>query len=188
MKKHIILLLNAILFFSCSVTKHELNTFQTEKIDNLIENKYFEIKCDWAQPQVTGSFRQIQNSGLFPIGSSSSNINISNSNNYFRMKEGRVVANLPYYGEQRVGGVYTNNAVAVAFDDVPKNLKISKGKNGNYYIKFNIRSKHKSSEHYKVNIKLFNNLSSTIYISSSHRSSIEYDGHAKALVEAQASL
>ncbi len=160
----------------------------SKQLERLVALKTFEIENNWAQPQVIGAMSQIQNSGLLPPGSSASSIDLTNHTNYFRMKEDSVFAYLPYYGEQRIAGRYTNNEMGIAFEGVPEALTIGKGKKSSYLITFTINGKNKTSENYAVTLKLFSNLTSTMSINSSHRTSITYTGRVIALDSTKVSL
>jgi len=141
----------------------------------MVENKSFEIKNRWASPQLTTK-QQISNIVLFPNGSSTGNIDISNIINYLKIKNDSVMAYLPFYGERRFGGAY-NNTAGIEFEGIPNDFQINKGKKGSYEIRFSIDDKNTNTENYRVYIKLLPDMSSTININSSGRSSIQYRGN-----------
>jgi hypothetical protein len=119
--------------------------------------------------------QQLSNAGLFPQGSTAGNIDISSTSNYLKMENDSVKAELPFYGERQFGGGY-NNSEGIAFEGVPNDLQIEKGKKDAYDIHFNIMDKNSSAESYQVYIKLFPNLTSIITVNSNQRYSIQYRG------------
>ena len=104
------------------------------------------------------------------------NIDISNITNYLKIKNDSVMAYLPFYGERRFGGAY-NNTAGIEFEGIPNDFQINKGKKGSYEIRFSIDDKNTNTENYRVYIKLLPDMSSTININSSGRSSIQYRGN-----------
>jgi hypothetical protein len=149
-------------------------------LDEMMENKTFQIASSWAQPQVTLAMQQLGNAGMLPQGSTVGNIDISSTSNYLKMENNSVKAKLPFYGERQFGGGYNNNE-GIAFEGIPNNLQIEKAKKEAYDIRFNIRDKNSSAESYQVYIKLFPNLTSTITVNSNQRYSIQYRGRVNPL-------
>ena len=139
----------------------------------------FEIESDWAQPQVTTAFAQLGD--LLPAGSNASNISLIGNSNYLQIKDSIVNAFLPYYGERRQGGAYGSGKTGIEFEGVPQDFKTNRGKKNSYEIRFNIKDKNSRSENYTVYVQVFPNLSSSININSSHRTSISYRGRANII-------
>jgi hypothetical protein len=175
MKKITILSAIFIIFISCGSSDLK-NTREMNKIlEEMMENRAFQIALSRAQPQVTFAMQQLSNAGLFPQGSTAGNIDISSTSNYLKMENDSVKAELPFYGERQFGGGY-NNSEGIAFEGVPNDLQIEKGKKDAYDIHFNIKDKNSSAENYQVYIKLFPNLTSIITVNSNQRYSIQYRG------------
>ncbi|PKQ46996.1 DUF4251 domain-containing protein [Confluentibacter flavum] len=149
-------------------------------LDNMIENKSFEIISSSAQPLMTAAMQQLGNAGVFVNGSTAGNINLTTNANYLRMKNDSVMADLPFYGERQFGGGY-NNASGIEFEGIPNNLQIKKVKDLDYEISFDIHDKNSNTENYQVYIKLFPNLSSSMVIRSTNRSNIQFRGQVREL-------
>ncbi|WP_075344258.1 DUF4251 domain-containing protein [Tenacibaculum agarivorans] len=173
-----------ILIFAvgCSSSKEVVSPEQQKKVEDLIHSKSFIITSSWAMPQVTNSLMALQNSGIFPLNSSVSMIDISSTSNSFIIKKDSISADLPYFGERQMGASgYTNRDSGIAISGIPKNYKVTKTKKGNHRIKFSVSDRNDVTENYTVNVLVFNNLSTQINITSSHRFGIGFRGTLKPL-------
>ncbi|MFS4456950.1 DUF4251 domain-containing protein [Maribacter sp. 2304DJ31-5] len=161
-----------ILSISCGTKRTVIGN--NKILDALIESNSFEITVTKVQPLVTNALNQIASSGLIPLGSTINQINLNGASNFIRIVGDSISANLPYYGERQMGGGYNQNA-GIQFNGRPKNLEILKDRvKQDYTITFRIRN---TSESYNVNAIIHSNLSSSITITSSHRSVIRYTGY-----------
>lgn len=168
----------SVILCSCASSKQNTSAEDLQKLDNLVESKSFEVISDQASPSSTSSMNFIAQSGLLPYGSSVSRINLIGHSNYLRFEGDSVSADLPYYGERQIGGGY-NSDQSIVFDDKPKDLVIEKNEEKNFYnIEFSIS---KDTESYKVNLKIFPNMNTRIYVNSSQRLGISYEGHVKLI-------
>lgn len=167
-----------VLILGCSASQ---KTYETNTIlDDLMLQKKFKIKVQSARPIVSQALSQVASSGLIPPGSTISRIDLGGDEYFLKIKEDSVFANLAYYGERHIGGGYTNNT-GIDFKGVPENIEITKDEiTHNYTIKFSINDK---SENFMVITKVATNLTSTVNITSSHRSRITYSGDLIALEE-----
>lgn len=180
MKKTTILSAIILIFVSCGSSDLKSTREMNKILEEMMENRTFQIASSWAQPQVTLAMQQLGNAGMLPQGSTVGNIDISSTSNYLKMENDSVKAELPFYGERQFGGGY-NNSGGIAFEGVPNDLQIEKAKKDAYDIRFNIRDKNSSAESYQVYIKLFPNLTSTITVNSNQRYSIQYRGRINPL-------
>lgn len=149
-------------------------------LEGMMAGPSLEIISTSAQPLMTAALQQLGNAGLFVNGSTAGNIDLSNNSNFLRVQKDSVMAMLPFYGERRFGGGY-NSSSGIEFAGVPEDLHIQKGKASSYEIRFSMNDKNANTDNYRVFIKLFPNLTSTISITSSSRSSIQYRGQVYAL-------
>jgi hypothetical protein len=154
-------------------------TEEDKAFERISKNEPFEIESEWAQPQVTMAFSQLGD--FLPAGSTVGNINIMGNSNYLQINDSIVKAILPFYGERRQGSAYRSDKMGIEFDGVPEDFKTSIGKKNSYEIRFKIKDKNYSSESYMVYVQVFPNLSSSININSSHRSSIRFLGKANII-------
>lgn len=178
MKLHVGIAIFAIIlvFSGCFSSKTNVSTVNDKALEELVKTKSFEITSEWAQPHITSGMNSIANTGLLPTGSSISNISLIGNSNYLRINKDSVSGYLPYYGERQMGGRYGSISTAIQFDGIPKDYEIKKGKKEGYEIQFSIADKNNPTENYKVYIQLFQSLSSSININSSHRFFIRYKG------------
>ncbi len=174
-------LILSCLLISCSSSENiTVTTAQSKALDQLVIQKSFVIESEWASPMATNSINAIANSGLLPPGSTANNISLIGNNNFFKVQGDSIIAYLPYYGERQMSGGYnTNNAIE--FKGVPDTYEVTKDeKNKRYILSFEINA---NTETYRGNVTLFPNLTSTIFINSSHRLPINYRGRVAKLVE-----
>ncbi|WP_157804956.1 DUF4251 domain-containing protein [Confluentibacter lentus] len=176
MKKILFISAIMIVLVACGSGSPKYSDENSKALKTMIDNQSFEITSDWAQPLMTSAMQQLGNAGLFVNGSTAGNINISTHSNFLRMKNDSVMASLPFYGERQFGGGY-NNASGIEFEGIPDDLQIKKGKESSYEIRFNMADKNSNTDNYRVYIKLFPNLTSTININSSSRSNIQFRGN-----------
>ncbi|WP_170245940.1 DUF4251 domain-containing protein [Tenacibaculum adriaticum] len=180
MKNILFLFLIIGLLIGCA-TKKKFTPQELQNFENLVNSKSFKIESNWAQPRATGALMRLQNTGLFPPGSNASMVDISGNANYFTIKNDTVSGYLPYFGERQMGGYPNSSKIGIEFKGVPKEYKVEKTDKGNFTINFSINDSNSRSENYRVTIRLFPNLTSSIYVISSHRTSIEYRGRAKKI-------
>ncbi|WP_245686445.1 DUF4251 domain-containing protein [Psychroflexus sediminis] len=166
-----------MIFTSCGNSR-EYTSDDFKKLDQIIQDHYFEIEAEWARPLVTSALIQLDNVGLFAPGDNASQINISGESSHLRFQGVTVIADLPYFGERQMGGGY-NNSSGIKFEAKPEELEILKEKTKNQYlIKFNITE---NTENFKILLIVYPNFKSTLNISSSQRNPISYRGHLNDL-------
>ncbi len=172
-----------LLLIGCGSSKTVNSTTDTKNaIDLLVEENKFEIISDWASPLATASLNAIANSGLLAQGSSINRISLIGSSNYFKVIGDSISLHLPYFGEQRLGGVeYNNSYTGIKYDGIPdaSDWK-SNDKKETKTIQFNFRNR---TESFRAYIVLFKNGKSNITINSSHRTQIRYNGTVSKLKE-----
>ncbi|MEM9362096.1 MAG: DUF4251 domain-containing protein [Bacteroidota bacterium] len=163
-----------ILALSCkSTSSPEVTAQQIKELEEIMDNKSFEFRAQWARPLVTSSLNSVGNAGLLPQGSNINNIDLTGNANYFRMYGDSVAAYFPYYGEKQLGGGgYPPNENSIKFEGIPEKVNIEKNQKG-YNIKFYIKYK---IETYQVNAQLFPSKKGNININSTHRFPITYQG------------
>lgn len=155
--KNILTIMFVLSLVACTSTSTTIErpSQNFEKLQELVDSKNFEIEAEWA----------------YPLGSN--RVNLFGNTNYFRMEGDRVNVYLPYYGIRRTGPVY-GSGTAVEFSGAYENLNIEeKPAKNEIIISFDIREK---SERFSVQVSVFGNESSTIFIDSSQRDDIRYDG------------
>lgn len=168
----------AVLWSCGSSQKAGASNMQSQALEQLVEQKSFQIVSEWAQPMNTNAMNSIASSGLLLPGNSGSNISLIANPNYLKMMGDSVAAYLPYFGERQLSGGYGIGS-AIEFKGHPDKLEISQNsKKKTHTIGFTIKEK---SEVYQVTITLFNSLTSHIVINSSQRNFIRYIGKVSEL-------
>lgn len=174
------LVLLCLIFLACTTTqKTVLPTSQSRALDDLVAKKAFIIESDRAFPMVTTSMAAISNSGLLGNGNSAGNINLIGNYNYFKIEGDTISADLPYYGERRMGGGYTMDS-GIKFKGIPEKYSLTKDDATQQYdVQFQVRGM--GTETFMVALKLYPNWNSSITIYSSQRNAIRYQGVVSAL-------
>ena len=169
-----------VLTASCAST-YKATPEEVAALDQMVTNKHFEITATWAQPMASQSLNSIANAGLLPQGSTASRIDISGTGGYLRMVGDSVMADLPYFGERRMGGYYDPKQVGIKFKSIPKEYSLEPATKGaGYFLKFKVNE---GTEAYQVVAQLFPNRTARIAMSSSHRTNIWYQGNLSAYEE-----
>ncbi|MFN2262461.1 MAG: DUF4251 domain-containing protein [Psychroflexus sp.] len=166
----------SLLILACAGSKQTVSEEEQEKLKELIQDKSFEIISDHARPTSTMSTNYLAQRGLLPFGSTGGRINLIGNSNYLRFDGDSVSADLPYFGERQIGGGY-NSDQSIQFEGEPEDLVIEKNEKKNFYnIEFSIS---KQTESYQVSVKIYPNFNADIYVNSSQRLGISYEGKAK---------
>lgn len=175
--KSLVILLLSFIIASCGISR-DATAEENERLEQLLQDKYFEFDLRFARPLPTNSLTQLANAGLFRPGDNASQINLQGSSAVFKFEGDTVTANLPFFGERQFGGGYNSNT-GIEFKGIPKDLKITKDDKKNHYqVNFNIRE---DSESYQVNLTIYPSLKGTININSSQRFPMRYEGSVNIL-------
>lgn len=165
----------AFFIYSCSTTKKVNAQAQMEALDSVIQNRHFTIESNWANPQVSNAMQQVLNSNLMPLGSGSGSISLVGNYNYLTISGDSITTHLPYFGERHMNVVYGGGDNVIQLKGLMKDCKVTKRKDNSYLIDFTLKNK-SHSENFTVSISLFPNFQSDIFISSSSRFPIRYQG------------
>ena len=175
---YILFLIVALTIFNCGTSKTIASPAEIQKLDNLVNERTFEIESDWAMPMTTNALVSIQNAGFFPPGSSANNVNLLGNPNYFRMRGDSISTALPYYGEVQMTSGYNNNG-GIALKGLMQDFKLEKNeKDQSYKITFRADGE---NENFKVFLTMFPNGRSSLRINGNKRFPIEYTGEFQEL-------
>lgn len=164
-----------LIFTACASSKTSATPEEIAAFEKMVANKQFEINAAWAQPMATQSLNSIANAGLLPPGSTANRIDVTGTGGYLRMWDGRVKADLPFFGERRMGAAYSSDKVGIKFDGEPTDLTFEPAKKGDgYTLKFNITE---GVESFQVVANLYQNQSARLMVASSQRTNIWYQGN-----------
>lgn len=143
-------------------------------LDKMVTEKQFEVKATWAQPMANQSLSNIANAGLLPPGSTANRIDITGTGGYLRVVNDSVKAELPFFGERRMGGGYNTKDTGIHFEGIPKDFSLEPmQKMEGYTLKFSISE---GAEAYQVVAQLYPNRSARLAVASSQRTNIWYQG------------
>lgn len=171
-----IVLLFFIFLTGCASAPKQVSPEKYQEFEKLVLNKNYTINSNWAYPMASNSLNQLQNTGLFPIGSNASTIDVSGTSNYFTIKNDSIFADLPYFGERQMGGNYNSSDIGINIKSPLENVISEKDKNGNYIIKLSAKDSKNHTESYRITARLFQNNTTSIFINSSHRTPIQFRG------------
>ena len=182
--KYIVLILLSLGLMSCgNSTVTAEDEAQFEKLKNLVESRQFEIDSDWALPQASNSLNQIQNTGLLGPGNTAGSINLIGNPNYLRINGDSIKAQLPFFGERRMGsGHYNDRKGGIELDGLYEDYSAEwNEKKRRYVIKFQAQDK---NEQFMVTLNLFPNNNSSMILTGVQRTPIQYTGRVKILDKA----
>lgn len=164
-----------IALVSCSSSKRaKYSQAEIDKLHVRMEHDSLHFTARWALPMGTQSMNSIGASGLLPPGSSVNRIDLIGSNSYLIVKGDSVEAHLPYYGERQIAGIYNANDAGIRFKGVPRDFEMEfNEKRKAYEMAFSIND---DDEAFDVNAVFFPNNKVSLYINSSQRLTIQYQG------------
>mgnify|MGYP001826610707 CR=1 FL=1 len=176
--RHLYCFILLLLVVSCSVSKSRATQAEIEALDDLVNGKRFIIESEWVYPQMTNAMQQISNNGILGPGNNAGSISLIGNPNFLKIAKNSISSYLPYFGERQMNTGYGrgNNGGAIVLKGLIKNYEIEKNNDNSYNISFDANNK---NENFRVYLRLFPNLNSTIRINSSSRFSISYQGHVK---------
>jgi len=184
--KYILILVMALLlFWSCSSTKNDIannsKTNQFIQLKELIASRSFKFKAETAYPVQTYDMMQVTNALLRNTGNTAGRISLMGNDDYITIKGDSVQAELAYFGERRMGFNTDPQDIGVHFEGKPKTYDVIENtKKKTFNIEFETRWK---TEQYDVTLLVYPSKNATVFISSTNRTSIRYDGKIEKLEE-----
>ena len=171
--RSIIIVLLSISLLGCQSTENTLKNEQNgKKLKEWIEGKNLKVIANVARPLASAELSQLR--FLLPIGSSTNRIWLTGGENFLKISNDTVYTDLAYFGTRQLGGEYNarRNGIQVKGKFKDYSVKYNERKNM-YTIRFTYNDK---KESYYFTVKLFKSLKADIYVSTSHRTPINYDG------------
>jgi len=172
-----IIVVNALLLLSaCGSSKVPAYTdAELEEFKSFLESRAYVFKARWANPLASQGLNSIANAGLLAPGNTVGRIDLFSSNNTMEIKGDTVVANLPYYGERRLGVSYNPSDAGIKFEEEPKDFVIAfDEKKQGYTMDFVVNN---GTENYNVSGIFFPNRSGRIFVNSTQRQAIGFTGN-----------
>jgi hypothetical protein len=157
-----------MLFYNCKSTA---SIAEIENLKRVVNETNFEITANSATPIAFANTRGLEN--LLPPGSNVANINLSNIQNYIKIKKDSLIMNLPYYGELQIVSGY-NSEVGLTFEGIPSDaINTFNTKKNNFLLMYEVKMK---NENLKILITMYASKRCSFSINSSNRTTISYDG------------
>ncbi|MEL6810707.1 MAG: DUF4251 domain-containing protein [Bacteroidota bacterium] len=169
--------LMVLLLMGCKSTL--VSEQQAEQNRQQIAAQRYEVVLEWASPSSTRELNALSNANLLGIDNRSGRIDLSGSENYIRVFGDSVSVYLPYQGTRYAGVTPNNTNGTIKFEGVPINyaLDYNEAKQRST-VSFGMRDR---GERLDVAITIQANNSADVYVSSSQRNSIKYDGYISDL-------
>jgi len=181
------LLLITLLVFTVSGCKStnaidmdKLTSKQFDTVKSILKNKKYAIDITAVYPFNSAATTRVLNALLIPSGDNSDRIDVAGDRFFLKVIENKSIADLPFYGERRIGGDYGgNSSIGIAFDTEMKDYTIKENLRKKIFnIDFNV---HNSIESYNINMTVSHNRSVSININSLHSNTISYSGKITSL-------
>gem|GEM_PF-1690541 len=182
----------AMVFQSCGSSENAAEETQNaqafQAVSDLVASEMYRIDVENAQPFNTAATTQVLNE-LAPYmnGSTSGNIQLSGDNYFLEVTQGKVKANMPFFGQQLQGSGGNRNSQDVGVDmngmteDYAAKVLERKQKIEIYFEADDVNNK---TERYQVFINAYPNQRATIQVTSSQRTVIRYTGRIHAVPDA----
>jgi len=167
------------IFISCSSHQKTMEaSAKKEQLKEFITKKQFEIVSNFAIPRASAAYSQVVNSGLLGVGNSSNTVNLSGNSNYLRMHGDSISIELPFFGDRQFGGGYGADS-GISYDGLYTDYKETYDSDKeSYTLSFQTS---KATDNLQFTINMYASLRTTIFMNSTNRSSISYDGHVGKL-------
>lgn len=173
MKNLIVLCCVAVFALGCSSTQYTVDPVKEKELKEMIDTKNFTVLMNTASPLNTLEINQL--SALLPNGSTPNRIILTGGQDFFKMDGDIIKADLPYFGTRQLGGEYNYKKGGIIFDGAYKSYKIDYDEAKKIY-KLRYRILH-NRESFNVVVKIFANWKAEVYVNTSHRTAINYNGY-----------
>ena len=173
-------LLVVLILVSCGSSKNRDAT-TNEHLNQWIADRSFEIESNFAMPMNTVAVSAVLNSNILGPGNNSGQINLIGNPNYLRIKGDSIYAELPFFGERRMGGGYNNRDTGINIEDIAKDYAVTT-KRGMYIITFSAKDK-QGNEAYNFILNLSPNLNANFSVNSTQRTVMQFRGAVAELQE-----
>lgn len=145
--------LTAFLAVSCAIAQTPEEIAETQElVSNALNNHEFTIEVDHIYPVKFPSI-------------------ISNDGYRMTVKDGKVTANLPFFGESHMA-TYASDDISIIMDEVPVDIVYEKIRR-NDTLSFVAKAE---NETYSVTVTIFSNANADISCRSNNRSMMRYSG------------
>ena len=172
--KNFVFVVCLVLFVGCNSTqKVVVDETKAQELAKMIESKNFKFIAETASPIATREINQL--TFLLPLGSSPNRILLTGGEDYFKTIGDSISVGMAYFGTRQMGGPYESNRTGIDLNVKPKlyEVKYDEGKKI-YRIKYRA---HDDRESFNIVLKIFPSKKAEMYLNTSHRTAINYNGY-----------
>ncbi|WP_082438602.1 DUF4251 domain-containing protein [Nonlabens sp. YIK11] len=173
--KCVLLLIAILSITACSVQKTG-SPAEFEALTNKVVNgDTLRIEMDAAYPLNTYASQQVIQQLMRNTGNTANRIDLSGDSYFLEIHPDMVKASLPFFGERRQGAGYNNpQDSGINFEQAPEDyLYTADNEAYKYEIEFDANDK---TENYDVDVVVFANGKATVYVRSTTRTVMQYQG------------
>ncbi|RAV30665.1 DUF4251 domain-containing protein [Sinomicrobium soli] len=174
----VLLLLGMVVLSSCGGARSAAPQ-DMAALDSLIRSREFRVESDWANPMVTTAMMRLGN--ILGPQNNIQRVNLIGNSNYLEIRGDSVKAELPYFGERRMGGGYDPDGNGIKFDQKASGMNIKYVDSKKLYrITFEARQR---SESYNITLEIFANRKTNMIVNSTQRAPIGFEGTVRHIEE-----
>lgn len=145
---------------------------KAKELAQMIESKNFKFIAETASPIAQREINQL--TFLLPIGSSPNRILLTGGEDYFKMIGDSISVDMAYFGTRQMGGPYEFGRTGIHLNVKPKLYKVNYDDRKKVYrLKYRMNDERES---FNVVLKIFPNKRAEMYLNTSHRTAINYNG------------
>ena len=162
-----------LVFLGCQSTQNVVaDPVKEKQLKEWIDNKQIRVLANTASPIATQDMNQL--SFLLPNGSTPNRIVLVGGQDFFEMKGDSIAADMAYFGTRQLGGEYNSNRGGIKFNGKYDSYKMEYDEQKKVYkLLFKIND---NRESFNLVLKIFHNHRMELYVNTSHRTAINYNG------------
>lgn len=177
--RYIGIILVLLFIIGCGSTQMTVDPAKEQELKDMIMNKEFKLLMNTASPLNTLDISQL--SFMLPNGSTPSRIFLNGGEDYFKMSGDTISADMAYFGTQQLGGEYNSNKAGIIFNGAYNEYHMKYDEEKKIYtLSYKINNKRES---FNINVKIWLNWKCEVYINTSHRSAINYNGFVSKYIK-----
>ena len=164
-----------VMITACGVKKSGTPAEFADLTSLMNNGETIRIEMNAAYPLNTFASQQVINQIMRNTGDTANRIDLTGDGAFLEFSADTVSADLPFFGERRQGGGYNNSQDSgIFFEQAPEDYQFAANESDlQYDVDFEANNK---TENFDVNVVVFANGSATVYVRSSARTVIRYDG------------
>ncbi|MCC4212704.1 DUF4251 domain-containing protein [Leeuwenhoekiella parthenopeia] len=183
--KTLVFTMLTLVLISCG-SASQADATSNPELNNWVNNRNFTVESNFAMPMATTAVNAVLNTGILGPGNTGAQISLIGNSNHLTIKGDSISANLPFFGERRMGGGYGTRDNGITIDGLMKNYSVET-KRGMYIIRFSANDT-QGNEAYDFVVNLSPGLSANMSVNSTQRTNMQYRGTVEAVQEPEANL